>query len=65
MSTLACPSRDFPGPPSAAVDVPEAWLPVHAPGTFFAAKLIRSVVASVRVRPWAPAPVEAERNPVT
>jgi hypothetical protein len=41
MSTLAYPSRDFPGPPSVAVDVPEGWLPVHAPGTALAAKLPR------------------------
>jgi len=41
MSTLAYPSRDFPGPPSVAVDVPEGWIPVHAPGTALAAKLPR------------------------
>jgi hypothetical protein len=41
MSTLAYPSRDFPGPPSVAVDVPEGWMPVHAPGTALAAKLPR------------------------
>ena len=41
MSTLAYPSRDFPGPPSVAVDVPEDWIPVHAPGTALAAKLPR------------------------
>lgn len=39
MSTLAYPSRDFPGPPSVAVDVPEGWIPVHAQGTALAAKL--------------------------
>lgn len=42
MSTLAYPSRDFPGPPSVAVDVPEGWMPVHAPGTALAAKLPRA-----------------------
>jgi hypothetical protein len=41
MSTLAYPSPDFPGPPSVAIDVPEGWLPVHAPGTALAAKLPR------------------------
>ena len=41
MSTLAYPSRVFPGPPSVAVDVPEGWMPVHAPGTAVAAKLPR------------------------
>ncbi|HEX6056967.1 MAG TPA: hypothetical protein VFY98_14225 [Intrasporangium sp.] len=40
MSTLAYPRRDFPGPSSVAVDVPEGWIPVHA-GTALAAKLPR------------------------
>jgi len=48
MSTLY-PSRDIPGPPSVAVDVPEGWMPVPAPGTALAAKLPR---------------VEADGNPV-
>lgn len=38
MSTLAYPSTDFPGPPSVAIEVPDGWLPVHAPGTALAAK---------------------------
>jgi hypothetical protein len=67
MSILAYPSRNFPGPPSVAVDVPEDWMPVHAPGTALGAKLprlVRSVLASVRMGPSTPAPVEAEGNPV-
>ena len=41
MSTLAYPSADFPGQPSVALDVPEGWEPVHAPGTTMAARLPR------------------------
>ena len=40
MSTLY-PSRDIPGPPSVAVDVPEGWMPVPAAGTALAARLPR------------------------
>jgi hypothetical protein len=41
MSTLAYPSDDFPGQPSVALEVPEGWEPVHAPGTTMAARLPR------------------------
>ena len=41
MSTLAYPSADFPGQPSVALEVPEGWEPVHAPGTTMAARLPR------------------------
>jgi hypothetical protein len=41
MSTLAYPSADFPGLPAVALEVPEEWEPVHAPGTTMAARLPR------------------------
>ena len=41
MSTLAYPSDDFPGQPSVALEVPEGWEPVRAPGTTMAARLPR------------------------
>ena len=33
MSTLACPSADFPRQPSVSLEVPEGWEPAHTPGT--------------------------------
>ncbi len=41
MTTLACPSLDFPGPPEVALEVPDGWEPAHAPGTALAARLPR------------------------
>ena len=41
MTTLAYPSADFPGLPAVALEVPEEWEPVHAPGTTMATRLPR------------------------
>jgi hypothetical protein len=41
MTTLAYPSADFPGPPAVALEVPDGWEPLHAPGTTLAARLPR------------------------
>ncbi len=41
MTVLAYPSADFPGLPAVALEVPEEWEPVHAPGTTMAARLPR------------------------
>ena len=38
MQTLSYPNRQFPGPPSVAVDIPQAWSPVRVPGTLLAAR---------------------------
>ena len=59
MSTLAYPSADFPGQPSVALEVPEGWEPVHAPGTTMAARLPRADAFSpnvvVNIEPCEPA----------
>lgn len=59
MSTLAYPSADFPGQPSVALEVPEGWEPVHAPGTTMAARLPRVDAFSpnvvVNIEPCEPA----------
>ncbi|WP_323095548.1 hypothetical protein [Intrasporangium sp. YIM S08009] len=41
MTILAYPSADFPGLPAVALEVPEEWEPVHAPGTTMATRLPR------------------------
>jgi hypothetical protein len=38
VQTLAYPSRQFPGPPSVSVDIPDGWSPVRVPGTLLAAR---------------------------
>ncbi|GAB3873626.1 hypothetical protein [Terrabacter terrigena] len=59
MSTLAYPSADFPGQPSVALEVPEGWEPVHAPGTTMAARLPREGAFApnvvVNIEPCGPA----------
>jgi hypothetical protein len=58
MSTLAYPSADFPGQPSVALEVPEGWEPVHAPGATMAARLPREGAFApnvvVNIEPCAP-----------
>ena len=49
MTTLHYPSPQFPGLPSVAIDVPEGWEPVRAPGTTMAAKLGREGAFSPNV----------------
>ena len=38
MQTLSYPSRQFPGPPSVAVEIPAEWSAVRVPGTLLAAR---------------------------
>ena len=68
MSTLAYPSRDFhvvrPELEGSAAWVAQASGSVGGPSAEQDDERIRSVLASVRVRPWAAAPVEAEGSPV-
>lgn len=41
MTTVAFPSRVFPGPPGVAMELPEGWEPVHGPGITMAARQLR------------------------
>jgi len=38
MTKLVFPSKEFPAPPAITLDIPDDWLPEHAPGAVMAAR---------------------------